>query len=109
MSNFQALLTNLDELGLQRIKSYLPEYIDQINEQQLSFTTAMLKLTELEINYQNQLHTQKKIKRARFPQQKSLKNFDFEFQPTINRQEIVGFKDLAFIAGFKIEVQHLND
>ena len=33
MNKFQELMTNLDELKLQRIKSYLPEYIDQINEQ----------------------------------------------------------------------------
>ncbi|WP_260341194.1 ATP-binding protein [Lacticaseibacillus paracasei] len=48
-SNFQAVLNNLDELGLSKMNAYLPEYIDQINSQQLSFTEALLDLTEREL------------------------------------------------------------
>lgn len=68
---------------------------DQINQQQLTFTEAMHNLTDLDIEYQNQDHINKMVKRGCFPKNKSLK--DFDFQPAINRQEILGFQDLAFI------------
>lgn len=96
-SKFQELLTNLDVLGLNKINAYLPEYIDQINGQQLSFTDAMLTLTEAELRWKTEQQTRQRIKHARFPQEKTLKAFDFNFQPNINKQEVVGFQDLAFI------------
>lgn len=37
------------------------------------------------------------IKRARFPQEKTLRGFDFNFQPSINKQEVLGLQDLAFL------------
>lgn len=96
-SNFQAVLNNLDELGLSKMNAYLPEYIDQINSQQLSFTEALLDLTERELTWRESRQIGRVIERARFPQEKTLKEFDFAFQPSINPQEIKGFKDLAFL------------
>lgn len=97
MTKFQELLTNLDTLGLGKMHAYLPDYIDQINTQQLSFTDAMLNLTEAELQWQEDQQTQRIIRRARFPQEKTLKAFDFDFQPSINKQEVLGFQDLAFM------------
>jgi DNA replication protein DnaC len=96
-SKFQELLSNLDTLGLNKMHAYLPEYIDQINTQQLSFTDAMLNLTEAELHWKVECETKQRIKRARFPREKTLKAFDFDFQPNINKQEVIGFQDLAFM------------
>jgi DNA replication protein DnaC len=96
-SKFHELLANLDTLGLSKIQAYLPEYIDQINGNQLSFTEAMLNLTQAEIQWQSDQETNQRIKRARFTQKKTLKEFDFNFQPNINKQEVLGFQDLAFM------------
>lgn len=96
-SRFQELLTNLDELGLSKMSTYLPEYIDQINEQKLSFTEAMLTLTNAELSWKNNERINKILKRAHFPQSKKLKEFDFTFQPSINEQEVLSFQDLAFM------------
>jgi len=96
-SKFQELLTNLEVLHLDKMHAYLPEYIDQINAQQLSFTDAMLSLTTAELNWQSDQEIERIVRRARFPQQKTLKAFDFDFQPNINKQEVLGFQDLAFM------------
>ena len=96
-TKFQELLTNLNELGLDKMQAYLPEYIDELNRQQVTFTDAMLKLTEVELAWQDSLQIQRIIKRAHFPQEKSFKTFDFNFQPSINQQQIIGFQDLAFM------------
>lgn len=97
MTKFQELLTNLETLGLNKMYAYLPDYIDQINQQQLSFTDAMLNLTEAELHWRGEQEVQRIIHRARFPQEKTLKAFDFDFQPNINRQVVLGFQDLAFM------------
>lgn len=96
-SKFQELMSNLDTLGLKKMNAYLPEFINQINEQQLSFTESMLKLTNVELEWQEHRQVKRIVERARFPQEKSLKTFDFSFQPSINRQEVLGFSDLAFM------------
>jgi DNA replication protein DnaC len=100
-TKFQELLSNLDALGLSKIHAYLPEYIDQINGQQLSFTDAMLELTNTELAWTQSQQVERIIKRARFPQVKSLSAFDFNFQPSINKQAILGFQDLAFLEQHK--------
>lgn len=96
-SKFQELLTNLEVLHLDKMHAYLSEYIDQINAQQLSFTDAMLSLTTAELNWQSDQEIERIVRRARFPQQKTLKAFDFDFQPNINKQEVLVFQDLAFM------------
>lgn len=96
-SKFQELLTNLESLGLTKMVAYLPEYVDQINQQQLSFTEAMLTLTSTELEWNQEQAIERIVKRAHFPQKKTLKGFDFNFQPSINQQEVVGFQDLAFL------------
>lgn len=100
-TKFQALLNNLDVLGLSKMHAYLPEYIDQINGQQLSFTDAMLELTNTELAWTQSQQIARIIKRARFPQAKALSAFDFNFQTSINKQEILGFQDLAFLEQHK--------
>lgn len=96
-SKFQELMTNLDQLGLGKMRAYLPDYVDQINSEQLSFTEAMLTLTNTELAWRQDQHVSRVVERARFPQAKTLKSFDFDFQPSLNRQEVIGFQDLAFL------------
>lgn len=96
-SKFQELLTNLESLGFDKMVAYLPEYVDQINQQQLSFTEAMLTLTNTELKWNQEQEIERIVKRALFPQVKTLKGFDFNFQPSINQQEVIGFQYLAFL------------
>ncbi|BDZ30494.1 IS21-like element helper ATPase IstB [Lactiplantibacillus sp. WILCCON 0030] len=97
MTKFQELLTNLDALGMNKMHAYLPDYLDDINAQQLTFTDAMLKLTDIELSWQSELQIKRIVERAHFPQEKTLKSFDFDFQPNLNRQEVKEFQSLAFI------------
>ena len=51
--------------------------------------------TNLELQGRHERQQQRMIDRAHFPKTKTMESFDF--QPNINRQEILGFKDLAFM------------
>lgn len=96
-SNFQELMNNLDTLGLSKMHAYLPDFLDQINDQELSFSESLLKLTSVELEWRGQRQVQRIVERARFPQNKSLKTFDFSFPSSINQQKIKSFGDLAFL------------
>ena len=51
MSNYQQLITNFDQLGLQRIKEYFLNYLEFVNNQSIPFTEALLELTNQELLY----------------------------------------------------------
>lgn len=93
----QQLNYNLDQLELPEIKSYLPNYLEQVTAGKMSVSEALLALTTKELVYQHQTQVERTIARARFPSVKTLEGFDFSFQPSIKRQEILELKSLAFM------------
>ncbi|MDF0198167.1 ATP-binding protein, partial [Staphylococcus pseudintermedius] len=57
----------------------------------------LLELTEKEVDYQAEQKFKRAIKLARFPKVKYLSDFDFTFQPSINKQEILTLKSMHFL------------
>ena len=96
-SSYQKLLNNLEALNLGFMREYVPNYIDIVNEQEIPFTEALLKLTEQELFFQEEQKVERVIKRARFPKRTTLDEFDFDFQPSINKKEILDLKSLSFL------------
>lgn len=97
MSRYQKLQENLEKLKLTQVRIHLDEYIDQINEQKMSITDALFELTEKELEIKNYNATNAMIKVAGFPYLKELDDFDFDFQPKINKNQFLEFKTLRFI------------
>lgn len=96
-SSYQKLINNLEALHLGFMREYVPNYIDTVNEQDIPFTEALLTLTNQELAYQDKQKVERVIKRARFPKRTTLEAFDFDFQPSINKKEILDLKSLSFI------------
>lgn len=90
-------MNNLEALNLDYMREYVPNYIEIGNEQEVPFTEALLKLTEQELEFQNDQKIERVIKRARFPKRTTLDEFDFDFQPSINKKEILDLKSLGFL------------
>jgi DNA replication protein DnaC len=97
MRRNQKLQENLEKLKLTQIRIHLDDYIDQINEQKMSITDALFELTEKELEIKNYNATNAMIKVAGFPYLKELDDFDFDFQPKINKNQFLEFKTLRFI------------
>ena len=97
MNRYTKLLNNLEELKLNKLKDYLPNYIDTINKQQLTFVDGLLKLTDKEIEFRNERASKIQIAVSAFPGEKTLEEFDFSFQPSINKEIIKDFSNLRFI------------
>jgi DNA replication protein DnaC len=97
MSNYNKLLNNLETLKLTKIRENIDPYIDLINEKKKDFTDSLYDLTSLEIELLNEKQMYHSIQFAGFPYLKSLEEFDFLFQPTLNKEKILELKNLRFI------------
>lgn len=97
MNNYQNLCNNLKDLKLNQISINLNEYIDKVNEGKISIVDALYELTSKEIEVKNFNAMNAMVKVAGFPHHKELKDFDFDFQPKINKQQFLDFESLRFL------------
>lgn len=97
MSNYNKLLNNLESLKLCKIKENLDSYINLINDKKMDIVQALLELTNQEINLKDEKAIQGCVKVANFPYFKTLDDYDFSFQPSVNKDKIIEFKNLRFI------------
>ncbi|HDR8072362.1 TPA: IS21-like element IS232 family helper ATPase IstB [Bacillus cereus] len=96
-NSYQQLITNLEYLKLKQMTQHLGEVVDFSINNQLSFVEALVKLTnyEIDVREQNMIHSM--VKKGAFPHRKEIDAFDFEFQPSINKQQILDFISLRFL------------
>ena len=97
MNNYQELNKNLKDLKLYQISIKLSEYIEKINENKIGVAEALLELTNQELEVKNYNATHAMVKVAGFPHLKEVKDFDFNLQPKINKQQILDFESLRFL------------
>ncbi|MHA6483028.1 IS21-like element helper ATPase IstB [Paenibacillus sp. strain BS8-2] len=96
---YQQLVRNLEYLKLKQMVVHLNEVIDFSIHNQLSFLDTLVKLSnyEIDVREQNMIHAMVKV--GAFPHRKELNDFDFAFQPSVNKQQILDFASLRFIEG----------
>lgn len=97
MNNYVKLLNNLEELKLNNIKNNLDKYIDAINSGSKSIVDALYELSTLEIDALEERAMSACVKTANFPFIKEIEDFDFNFQPTVNKKQILDLATLRFI------------
>lgn len=97
MSNYNKLINNLDTLKLTKIKDNVDKYIDLVNDKKKDLVDCLYELTSLEIDMLEEKRRLHSIQFAGFPYIKTFEDFDFSFQPSLNKEEILDFKNLRFI------------
>ena len=80
------------------MKDYYPNYVETATKRNKSLTEALLELTEKEIEYRNERASQIQITVSAFPYKKEIDDFDFDYQPSINKQEILELNNLGFLS-----------
>ena len=97
MATYAKLLNGLTDLGIHKMQEHLDYYIDLVNKGQKSFSDALEELIDIE-KKNNQLRAENAcVKTANFPFIKTLDDFEFDFQPGINRKEMLESGNLGFI------------
>ena len=94
---YQKLMNNLDVLKLNKIYSYLPNYLDAIAKKDIVLTDALCHLTEKEIEFRNERASKIQISVSGFPFIKTLTEFDFDYQPSVNKNQLMDLCSLRFM------------
>lgn len=98
MNNYNKLLNNLEQLKLEKIREYYPLYIENASKMKdISLTDMLYELTQKELQYRDERASQIQITVSAFPFKKEITDFDFDYQPSINKQEILELNTLGFL------------
>lgn len=97
MNNYVKLLNNLEKLKLIKVKENLDNYIELINNKKKDIVESLYELTKKELEFKDEKAITALVRMAGFPYQKTFDDFEFDFQPGINKEEILDFKNLRFI------------
>ena len=87
----------LEKVRLYGIKEKLPLLIDSLNGTSKTFLEVLDELLKTELEHREQRCSQNNIHVAHFPFVKDLSTFDFEFQPSIDKNRIMNIAKLDFI------------
>ncbi|MEG1821278.1 MAG: ATP-binding protein, partial [Malacoplasma sp.] len=87
----------LDELELNGIKENLSSELDNISQNKITFLEGLNILLKKEVKHREVSRANNNIKVAHFPYIKEIKDFNFEYQPSINKEEIKDLSTLRFI------------
>ena len=96
-STYQQLNISLEKLKLMQMKEHLEEVSNFVTQNKLSFSDGLLKLCNYEIDYKTEVASKSMIKAAAFPFVKTIEDYDFEFQPCVDKQEILELATLRFM------------
>jgi DNA replication protein DnaC len=75
----------------------LPELLTQITKKGLGFLAGLDLLLNLEAGSRLERRIERRIKESRLPERKTLDQFDFNFQPTLNKSQILSLAELSFV------------
>jgi DNA replication protein DnaC len=97
IENYENLLADLKKLRLPAMAEMLDSYTKQAASSSMSYMDFLSGLVSEEVTYKERKSIQNRIKSARFTVLKSLGDFDYTFQPSINRKKMEELSNLRFI------------
>lgn len=102
MSGMTAQIERIQEqmqrLRLIRLADELPGLLQEASKKDLSYSDFLEEVLSREITAKHERHTAMKTAMARFPFHKSVENFDFKFQPSIDPKAIKELATCRFVA-----------
>jgi DNA replication protein DnaC len=97
MNTYNQVLNNLEKLSLNNFHDNLEYYVNEVNDKKKDFIDTLLEITKNEIEAKDIRGISIMTKVAAFPFNKTFEDFDFTFQPSINKEKMLDFKHLRFI------------
>ncbi len=97
MNTYNSLINNLEALELKRFKENLDTYLDMIAGGEKTVLDAIFELTNSELDFRKNQQVQGCVKVANFPFLKEINEFDFSFQPSLDKAKIMDLMTLRFI------------
>ena len=97
MSNYIKLINNFDSLKLNTFRNNIDSFIDEVNSRKINVVDALYSLTEKEMAFRQDRVNKAMITTSHFPYVKTFNDYDFSYQPRLNKDEILDLKNLRFI------------
>ena len=97
MPSYTKIIDGLTDLGMNKMQEYIDHYINAVNSGEKSFSDALEELITIEKDNNKIRAINACVKVANFPFVKTMDDFDFSFQPSINKRELLEFTSLGFI------------
>lgn len=97
MINYNKVLSNLEELKLDKIRTFLPNYLNSIKDKDISIVDILYELTEKEVEFKNQRASRIQVVVSAFPFEKEVRDFDFLYHPLVNKSQILDLESLRFL------------
>jgi len=97
MPSYTKIIDGLTDLGIYKMQEYIDHYINAVNNGEKSFSDALEELISIEQENNRLRAINSCVKVANFPFIKTMDDFDFSFQPGINKKELLEFTSLGFI------------
>ena len=98
MELIHELTPQLKRLRLSGVLETLELRNQQAIQERLSYIEFLGRLIQDEVERRAQKQLQLRVRRAAFRSDKTLESFDFTFNPTINRQQVLDLATCAYIA-----------
>ena len=95
--SYQRLKNNLRDLKLNKIEIILDNFIERVVKEKMSFIDAFEYLIEIEKNAQDDKSLIMRTNVAGFPFRKTIDNYDFSYQPSIDVDLIKNLQTGSFI------------
>jgi len=93
----ERLQHHFQRLQLHRMAAVLDTIAQEAATAQLGYTEFLARLLEAEVDARTERSTTTRIRLARFPFQKTLADFDFSFQPSLDPKKLKDVAKLRFI------------
>ena len=89
---------HLESLGLKQAVAVLDNTLDTAASKQLTYPEMLERLLGAEVDARRERYLSTRTKMAHFPFQRTLEQFDFAFQPSIDERQVKELASLAFVA-----------
>jgi DNA replication protein DnaC len=87
----------LKALSLRHLEKGLPDLCEQARMHSLTYETFLRRVLTMEVEGRKLSAQQKRLKAAKLPTRKTLEEFDFAFQPSIDERQMWELADLSFV------------
>jgi DNA replication protein DnaC len=88
----------LEQLGLNEAAAVLESRLDSASQRQLSYSELLADILGIEAGARRERYLIARTRLAHFPFQRTLEQFDFRFQPSIDERLVRELASLAFVA-----------
>jgi DNA replication protein DnaC len=91
------LVTNLRRLSLPHAANNLEEHLRQAAQLKLGHLAFVARVMEAEVVARAETGNKRRLDKAQFPEVLRIEDYDFKFQPSLDRKQVLDVAELAFI------------